>query len=384
MISKTHEAFQRLWAKWERGASTRSPDRNLGPQMFIEAERRLAVIRSVLAAKDWYASALMGAEDRRMASLIGKADDALVGPIATASSMPAFLNALKAVEQALDDEMGLPSVSFADRSMSSAERRRDSLASLAKEAAGQAKSIQDMEREAKASLDVLDDLRGRAIAEDALLATRQQEVKEQIETLDHEAKSAQESLQKALDSLELVRKDARAEGLAKAFQRRSEKLQSERRIWARVFVVAIVVLFVVALVFTVELTDFTFQELTVNFLRRLGTIAPAVWLGWYAARQLGRISRVQEDYEFKAATALAYQSYRDEISALVNNEALKEKFAEVVIENFGNNPVRLYENTKHDDSVSPSEAMFKNLSPEQLAALCVDGLNRVQALLPKK
>lgn len=132
-----------------------------------------------------------------------------------------------------------------------------------------------------------------------------------------------------------------------------------------------------------ELAELKFESLSVALLKRLGTIAPAVWLGWYAARQLGRISRVQEDYEFKVATALAYQSYRDEIRALASEE-LREKFAEVVIENFGNNPVRLYESTKHDDPVSPSEAMLKNLSPEQLAALCVDGLNRVQALQPKK
>lgn len=254
--------------------------------------------------------------------------------------------------------------------------QRDELAVLAKETEQLAKSIKDIQLEAKTSQDSADELRKRAIAQEELLSTRQQEVKEQVETLEREAKSAQLSVQQAL-------KDARTEGLAKAFQSRSEKLQSERRIWACVFVGAIAVLLAVALVFTVELTVFSYQELTVNLLRRLGTIAPAVWLGWYAARQLGRISRVQEDYEFKAATALAYQSYRDEIGALAS-DALKEKFATVVVENFGDNPVRLYESAKHDDSVSPSEAMLKNLSPEQFAAFCADGWKGVQALVTKK
>lgn len=313
--------------------------------------------------------------NKEIAKVLALKSDADIELVVAAASTARSISEL--AEQAQNSSSKLEeSVEQITETRDAVSAQHEALAVLAKETEQHAESVKSMQLEAKTSRDVVDGLRSTAIAQEELLLGRQQEVKTLVEALELEAKNAQKSVRQAL-------KDVRTEGLAKAFQNRSKELQAERRIWAIAFIGAISVLFFVAMVFTVELSVLNYEELTVNLLKRLGTIAPAVWFGWYAARQLGRISHVQEDYEFKVATALAYQSYRDEIGALAN-DALKEKFAAVVMGNFGDNPVRLYESTKHDDSVSPLEAMLKNLSPEQLAAFWADGWKGVQALVAKK
>lgn len=313
--------------------------------------------------------------NKEIAKVLALKSDADIELVVAAASTARSISEL--AEQAQNSSSKLEeSVEQITETRDAVSAQREALAVLAKETEQHAESVKSMQLEAKTSRDVVDGLRSTAIAQEELLLGRQQEVKTLVEALELEAKNAQKSVRQAL-------KDVRTEGLAKAFQTRSKELQAERRIWAIAFIGAISVLFFVAMVFTVELSVLNYEELTVNLLKRLGTIAPAVWFGWYAARQLGRISHVQEDYEFKVATALAYQSYRDEIGALAN-DALKEKFAAVVMGNFGDNPVRLYESTKHDDSVSPLEAMLKNLSPEQLTAFWADGWKGVQALVAKK
>ena len=435
MISRTHEALQRLIASWTLLKNERPHEADFTPyghalsySMLDEYFSRLQVLITSLDSKGYWVSSLEAAvAEQPLVALFNQANDLVNAgrsngvtwmlqsgfltainsarqQISTLGRNQAALNKEIAKVLALKSDADIELVvaagstarsisEFAKQAQESSNKlsedaefitetlhavsaQRDELAGLAKETEQLAESVKDIQLEAKASQDVANELRKHAIAQEELLSTRQQEVKEQVETLEREAKSAQLSVQQAL-------KDARTEGLAKAFQDRSTKLQSERGIWALAFVVAIVVLLVLACVFQSDLKNLTYESLVVALLKRLGIVAPAIWFGWYAARQLGRISRVQEDYEFKVATALAYQSYRDEISALASEE-LREKFAEVVIENFGNNPVRLYENTKHDDSVSPSEAMLKNLSPEQLTALWADGWNGVQALVAKK
>src|SRR5690606_29078244 len=111
----------------------------------------------------------------------------------------------------------------------------------------------------------------------------------------------------------------------------------------------------------------TYENLTVYLLQKIGLAAPLIWLGWYSARQVGRISRVQEDYEYKAASALAFQSYKEEVK-LGGDPEMEKKLLEIAIRTFGENPVRLYENHA-SEPVTPLQAAIKELPPEKIAAI---------------
>ncbi len=194
-----------------------------------------------------------------------------------------------------------------------------------------------------------------------MLAKRLEVAEKRVLATDEAAKAAEDSVRKAL-------KQVRDQGLASAFQRRSNQLRNERMVWGVLFLGSIVLLVFLAVHFSRDISVFTFEELTVNLLRRLGLAAPAIWVGWYSAKQLGRVSRIQEDYEYKTASALAYQSYREEVGVL-GNDGLVEKLAGIAIDNFGDNPVRLYEQRSHDDAVTPIQAAIQELPPEKLAAV---------------
>ncbi len=58
-----------------------------------------------------------------------------------------------------------------------------------------------------------------------------------------------------------------------------------------------------------------------NLLRGLPFAAPAIWLGWFSARQIGILARIQQDYAYKASTAVAFEGYKKEVAS-ANDEAL--------------------------------------------------------------
>jgi len=171
------------------------------------------------------------------------------------------------------------------------------------------------------------------------------------------ALSTYQDVERALTAL-------RAQGLAGAFSSRSKKLSWQRWIWTAVFVSAIGVLAWLSFQFALGLEVLSYEVLAVSLVRKLALAAPAVWLGWYAAKQTGRIARVQEDYEYKAASAIAYQAYRDEAKVAGDTE-LQKQLLSTAIATFGDNPVRLYADGS-SDTVSPLEDALKKLPPDKI------------------
>ncbi|EIL89459.1 hypothetical protein UU7_16807 [Rhodanobacter spathiphylli B39] len=198
--------------------------------------------------------------------------------------------------------------------------------------------------------------RSQAELKSTELEKRITELNSEVETAKSEASAAVASLQAALI-------DARKQGLAGAFTDRGAQVKSERRTWGIVFSGAVVVLLVLALAFVSDLTTFTYEALIVNLLRRLAVAGPMIWVGWYAAKQIGRLGRVQEDYEYKAATALAFQSYKAEVAS-VGDGALTAELLQRAIATFGENPVRLY-GTEHHDPVSPVSELLKQIDKDE-------------------
>lgn len=219
-------------------------------------------------------------------------------------------------------------------------------------------SIQETKVRVEGSADSLQTLITTAEAGISGLKQKIASANQQVEETKAFSVSTYESVEKAL-------KAVRAQGLAGAFSSRSKKLSVQRLIWTGVFVAAIAVLAVLSFQFALALNVFTYEVLLVSLVRKLALAAPTVWLGWYAAKQTGRIARVQEDYEYKAASALAYQAYRDE-AKVVGDPELQKQLLSTAISTFGDNPVRLYSDS-HTDTVSPLEDAFKKMAPDKIA-----------------
>lgn len=231
---------------------------------------------------------------------------------------------------------------------------------LSQEAIGNAAVAFSKKGEAEQAFKIINDLKIAANDREVELTKRVTAVDDQLAETDKLAKSAYKSVEDAL-------RKVRDQGLAHSFQTRSTILDSERRIWTLMFVGSAAVLLTIAIVFAVDLTQMTYQALLVSFLRRIGLAAPMIWVGWYSARQVGRIVRVQEDYEYKAASALAFQSYKEEAKLGADPE-LQKKLLELAITTFGENPVRLYADHA-SEPVSPLQAAIKELPPDKIAAI---------------
>ena len=208
-------------------------------------------------------------------------------------------------------------------------------------------------------------LKDSAIERESLLEAKVQEVRTLVENLEAEALNAKKAVS---DALRL----ARDQGLAHSFQSRSKKLNIERFCWIGAFAAAAATLILVGITFFFDVADLTYESLIVALLRKASIIAPVIWVGWYCARQIGRVSKLQEDYEYKAASALAYQSYRDEASINPDNN-LREELLTRAITTFGENPVRLYDETKTEVH-TPMEDLLSKLNPDKLSDLLAAAL----------
>ncbi|WP_156458939.1 hypothetical protein [Rhodanobacter sp. Root480] len=189
--------------------------------------------------------------------------------------------------------------------------------------------------------------------------TKAGEFDQRIDELTEEVAAAKLETTEAMQSLRKTLVDVRRQGLAKAFSERATGIFRERIIWLIVFAAAVSGLALTAIWFALTLEALTYEALLVALLRRVALAAPMIWLGWYAAKQLGRLSRIQEDYEYKAATALAFESYRNEVKDS-NDDALMSDLLKTTITNFGDNPVRLYEHAAKD-SASPTDDLLSQL-----------------------
>lgn len=198
---------------------------------------------------------------------------------------------------------------------------------------------------------------------------REKELEERIQKIDEQLTETETSATNAYKSVEEALRKVRDQGLAKSFQDRSNSLQIERTVWTSAFVLSALGLLAIAIIFAIELSTMTYEALLVHLLRKIGLAAPLIWLGWYSARQTGRISRVQEDYEYKAASALAFQAYKDE-AKLGGDPDMEKKLLEHAIKTFGENPVRLYD-THVSEPVTPLQAAIKELPPEKIATILV-------------
>lgn len=219
--------------------------------------------------------------------------------------------------------------------------------------------------------EAVDAAKTAAEADTLKLQSSVSDLNERIDTASARTKEATEQLDKAL-------KDARRQGLAKAFSDRHTAARTEYLGWVIAFAIIIAVLAALGVFqFYLFYLDTKFVDNNSNaiigtnglyavlrrILSELPLAIPLIWAGWYSAKRIGMVSRLAQDYEYKAATALAFESYKKEVSLLGGGE-LSEQLLSTTIKNFGDNPVRLTDAIDKNHA-HPLEALADSLKDEK-------------------
>lgn len=170
---------------------------------------------------------------------------------------------------------------------------------------------------------------------------------------------AKTNLDASNEKLEKARADLNKQGLSDAFAAAASDFNKQRLLFGVLFIAALIGLFCIGLKSRASFDTIGFDY---KFLSGFTLAAPLIWLGWFSVRQLGQLARVQQDYEYKKATALAFEAHKKEIlDADTTDKELSKRLLEIVIKNFGDNPVRLLPDaaTEHGH---PMEEMISKLS----------------------
>ncbi len=170
------------------------------------------------------------------------------------------------------------------------------------------------------------------------IARAKKEVEEQASKLSEMSVKLEKKLIEAQQSLE----DANRIGLAGAFKTRKKELSVPAIVWAVTFVISMLSLAGYAYFHLADVGS----DLNILLLR-LPVSGPIVWLGWFAVKQYGYTRKMQEDYAFKVASAMSFQGYKNEVTA--EPELLKQ-LRQSAIENFSQNPLRIYSDTNNHGS----------------------------------
>ncbi len=185
-------------------------------------------------------------------------------------------------------------------------------------------------------------------------------------------------LGQANEKLEKALQDINRQGLAGAFSTQSKSVAKERLVWIFAFVLSIGWLICVAKNIPEVKPGEAFNWM--SYLKGLPLAAPAIWLGWLSARNSGMLSRIEQDYAYKAATAIAFDAYKKEIQQ-ANDAELSKQLLETAMRNFGENPIRLYE--QKQDSAHPIESLTQIFQDEKYFSKFIEFIKAVKPE-PKK
>lgn len=86
-------------------------------------------------------------------------------------------------------------------------------------------------------------------------------------------------------------------------------------------------------------------------------MAPIIGLGWFAARQYGFTARLRENYTYKVATSMTFYGYKRHADDA--GEDVKLKLLNTAIDNFGENPLRIFNN--HTNHASPRHELLDKI-----------------------
>lgn len=228
-------------------------------------------------------------------------------------------------------------------------------------------SMEDFNTKVKAAKDVLADVQKLHDEAQKIRGETQSTAAKSKTDLDNSAAA----LSGAIEKQELTQKrltkalqNAQMEGLAGSFTRMKEDTQkvikSEQiRFEIALFYLTVIALSGVAIEGYLGFPKTTLEEFGIRMLKMLSLAAPGIWIAWVTSKKLNALNRVFSDYEYKSASALAYESYRQTVSEAGSDE-LKQQLLAFAIRSFGENPTHYYESAKND-AATPLESFLEKL-----------------------
>ena len=145
-------------------------------------------------------------------------------------------------------------------------------------------------------------------------------------------------------------------GLAGAFQDLKDKSGIAKWIYQGVFYCLLFVMIVVGIYFVYTLNqikDLKLVDILLHLLQNLPLWAVGTWLGFNLNKRANEAARLEQEYAHKAAVTKSYQSFKDQMDKLTNNDTelhtdLKSKHIQVAIDAIGYNPSQILDN-KHGE-----------------------------------
>jgi len=163
-------------------------------------------------------------------------------------------------------------------------------------------------------------------------------------------------------------------GLAGAFQDLKDKSGIAKWIYQGVFYCLLFVMIVVGIYFVYTLNqikDLKLVDILLHLLQNLPLWAVGTWLGFNLNKRANEAARLEQEYAHKAAVTKSYQSFKDQMDKLTNNDTelhtdLKSKHIQVAIDAIGYNPSQILDN-KHGE-LPPFLALLQK-NPDYLSKL---------------
>ncbi len=167
---------------------------------------------------------------------------------------------------------------------------------------------------------------------------------------------------------------ATSAGLAHAFDARGNKFTQPSKLWQVVFVVALVVLVIIAAVGLIEVylagNSLNYDGIIRLWLARLPIAGALVWLALYASREAALAKRLEEDYAYKAAISMSFQGFQQQMKAIqaeAKNDTPLGKLCSDTLATIASPPGRIYD--KHKLTVSLSSELTEAIRAAVQAAM---------------
>jgi hypothetical protein len=167
---------------------------------------------------------------------------------------------------------------------------------------------------------------------------------------------------------------ATSAGLAHAFDARGNKFTQPSKLWQVVFVVALVVLVIIAAIGLIEVylagNSLNYDGIIRLWLARLPIAGALVWLALYASREAALAKRLEEDYAYKAAISMSFQGFQQQMKAIqaeAKNDTPLGKLCSDTLATIASPPGRIYD--KHKLTVSFSSELTEAIRAAVQAAM---------------
>lgn len=168
---------------------------------------------------------------------------------------------------------------------------------------------------------------------------------EQIQSIYQDLKNKQDKASKILLSAENALGMATNASLASSFSSRKKELFIESNWWigGLLFFLSATGCIgcwrIYSLMDFFQSPNFSYGFLFTNLILSVLVCVAPLWGAWFSTRRLGYLFKLREDYAYKAATAIAFEGYREQ--AAKRDENMETQVLKSVLQRFEEPPLRL-------------------------------------------